>query len=195
MAMNTVNGGGSRTRGARYRPMSEINVTPFVDVMLVLLVVFMITAPLMTVGVPVNLPKTKAAVISNPDEPIVISIDASDTEDVIQLVDAFRWEHGDKRVIQREVNLGLRRHAIACGNLTEEYGTVIVLEDDLYVSRNFYKYALHAATAGCYLARLKPVLHRKIGSVGLDDISASQKTLVEASVLMSELFVQINQQG
>jgi len=77
MAMNTVNGGGSRPRGARYRPMSEINVTPFVDVMLVLLVVFMITAPLMTVGVPVNLPKTKAAVISNPDEPIVISIDAS----------------------------------------------------------------------------------------------------------------------
>ena len=77
MAMNTTNGGGSRTRGGRYRPMSEINVTPFVDVMLVLLVVFMITAPLLTVGVPVNLPKTKAAVISNPDEPIVISIDAS----------------------------------------------------------------------------------------------------------------------
>ena len=63
-------------RNTRYRPMSEINVTPFVDVMLVLLVVFMVTAPLLTVGVPVDLPKTKAAVLSNPDEPIVISIDA-----------------------------------------------------------------------------------------------------------------------
>lgn len=76
MAMSTGNGGGRGMRGTRYRPMSEINVTPFVDVMLVLLVVFMVTAPLLTVGVPVDLPKTKAAVLSNPDEPIVISIDA-----------------------------------------------------------------------------------------------------------------------
>jgi biopolymer transport protein TolR len=76
MAISTGNGGGSGMRGTRYRPMSEINVTPFVDVMLVLLVVFMVTAPLLTVGVPVDLPKTKAAVLSNPDEPIVISIDA-----------------------------------------------------------------------------------------------------------------------
>ncbi len=59
-----------------YRPMSEINVTPMVDVMLVLLVIFMVTAPLLTVGVPVNLPKTKAAVIPGQDEPLVISINA-----------------------------------------------------------------------------------------------------------------------
>jgi len=76
MAMGTGNGGGRGMRGTRYRPMAEINVTPFVDVMLVLLVVFMVTAPLLTVGVPVDLPETKAAVLSNPDEPIVISIDA-----------------------------------------------------------------------------------------------------------------------
>ena len=76
MAMNTGNGGGRATRSVRYRPMAEINVTPFVDVMLVLLVVFMVTAPLLTVGVPVELPKTSAAVLSSPDEPIVISIDA-----------------------------------------------------------------------------------------------------------------------
>ena len=62
-------------RGA-YRPMSEINVTPFVDVMLVLLIVFMITAPLLTVGVPVDLPKTKAQPMSQAEEPLVISIDA-----------------------------------------------------------------------------------------------------------------------
>lgn len=62
-------------RGMRHRPMSEINVTPFVDVMLVLLVVFMVTAPLLTVGVPVDLPKAKVDVIVTPEEPIVISID------------------------------------------------------------------------------------------------------------------------
>jgi biopolymer transport protein TolR len=56
--------------------MSEINVTPMVDVMLVLLVIFMITAPLLSVGVPVNLPKTAAPPISGSDEPLVISIDA-----------------------------------------------------------------------------------------------------------------------
>lgn len=76
MAMNVGNGGRAGGRGMRHRPMAEINVTPFVDVMLVLLVVFMVTAPLLTVGVPVDLPKTKAGVISTPDEPIVISIDA-----------------------------------------------------------------------------------------------------------------------
>ena len=58
-----------------YRPMSEINVTPLVDVMLVLLVVFMITAPLLTVGVPIDLPKTEASRMVGQDEPLVISID------------------------------------------------------------------------------------------------------------------------
>ncbi len=56
--------------------MSEINVTPFVDVMLVLLIVFMVTAPLLTVGVPVDLPKTNAKAISEPDEPLVVTVNA-----------------------------------------------------------------------------------------------------------------------
>ena len=55
-------------------PMAEINVTPMVDVMLVLLVIFMITAPLLTVGVPVDLPKTKAEAIQDPTEPLVVSV-------------------------------------------------------------------------------------------------------------------------
>ena len=55
-------------------PMAEINVTPMVDVMLVLLVIFMITAPLLTVGVPVDLPKTKAEAMQDPEEPLVVSI-------------------------------------------------------------------------------------------------------------------------
>jgi biopolymer transport protein TolR len=67
--------GGKRHPG-HYRPLSEINVTPFVDVMLVLLIVFMITAPLLTVGVPVDLPKTEAKSIAESEEPLVISVDS-----------------------------------------------------------------------------------------------------------------------
>ena len=63
-----------RAAGGRYRPMSEINVTPLVDVMLVLLVVFMVTAPLLTVGVPVELPQTQAPPINEPKEPLVITV-------------------------------------------------------------------------------------------------------------------------
>jgi biopolymer transport protein TolR len=76
-------GGGSRAGNGRYsrrrsyQPMSEINVTPMVDVMLVLLIIFMVTAPLLTVGVPVDLPKTQAEVLSDPDEPLVITVNAA----------------------------------------------------------------------------------------------------------------------
>src|ERR1700743_2243809 len=62
---------GRRSRG---RPMAEINVTPFVDVMLVLLIVFMVTAPLLTVGVPVDLPKTKAQTLGQDREPLSVSV-------------------------------------------------------------------------------------------------------------------------
>ncbi|MGH6872819.1 MAG: protein TolR [Rhizomicrobium sp.] len=64
-------GGGRR---GRIRPMSEINVTPFVDVMLVLLIVFMVTAPLLTVGVPVDLPKTRAQALGQDREPLAVTI-------------------------------------------------------------------------------------------------------------------------
>lgn len=58
----------------RYKPLSEINVTPFVDVMLVLLIVFMISAPLLTSGVEVNLPHTKAAPLRPKKDPIILSV-------------------------------------------------------------------------------------------------------------------------
>ena len=79
MAFQTNGNGHStgRAQRGRYRAMSEINVTPFVDVMLVLLIVFMITAPLLTVGVPVDLPKTRAASLSDTDEPLVVTVNAS----------------------------------------------------------------------------------------------------------------------
>ncbi len=65
---------GRRRSRARIRPMAEINVTPFVDVMLVLLIVFMVTAPLLTVGVPVDLPKTKAQALSQDREPLAVTV-------------------------------------------------------------------------------------------------------------------------
>tara|TARA_B100001123_G_scaffold305514_1_gene341296 strand:+ start:889 stop:1317 length:429 start_codon:yes stop_codon:yes gene_type:complete len=61
-------------RKKRYSQMSEINVTPFVDVMLVLLIVFMVTAPLLTVGIPVDLPKVKASALTDQKEPIEITV-------------------------------------------------------------------------------------------------------------------------
>ncbi len=65
-----------RNGRGRYRPMAEINVTPMVDVMLVLLIIFMVTAPLLTVGVELNLPRTQANQVSQPDEPLTVSIRA-----------------------------------------------------------------------------------------------------------------------
>ena len=71
-------GSGRRRRGKRTRPMSEINVTPFVDVMLVLLIIFMVAAPLLTVGVPVELPKTAAGALpADQEEPLTVTVTAA----------------------------------------------------------------------------------------------------------------------
>lgn len=69
--------GAPRAKGSRRKAhlAAEINVTPMVDVMLVLLVIFMITAPLLTVGVPVDLPKSNASVMNEKDEPLTITVD------------------------------------------------------------------------------------------------------------------------
>jgi len=73
-------GGGGHVRGRRRprkRPLSEINVTPLVDVMLVLLIIFMVSAPLLTVAVPVDLPDTEAGAVEAEQEPVIVSIDRS----------------------------------------------------------------------------------------------------------------------
>ena len=73
MAMGVASGG----RRRRATPMAEINVTPLVDVMLVLLIIFMVTAPLLVAGVPVDLPAARAAALQQkPDKPIAVSLDA-----------------------------------------------------------------------------------------------------------------------
>ncbi len=87
MGMNTQDSGGGSRRGQRsqrrFKPMNEINVTPFVDVMLVLLIIFMVAAPLLTVGVPVDLPETRANPLPGTDEPLAVTI-ASDKTIYVQ---------------------------------------------------------------------------------------------------------------
>ena len=112
---------GSRRRSRRAsRPMSEINVTPMVDVMLVLLIIFMVTAPLLTVGVPIELPKTEAQQLEGDKEPLTISVDPEgriflqDTElkidEVVPKLTAIAKNGYDERIFvrgDRRVNYGV----------------------------------------------------------------------------------------
>ena len=67
-------GGGRRRRGRRQGAINEINMTPFIDVVLVLLIVFMVAAPMMTVGVPLDLPQSKASPLNSDTKPVTLSI-------------------------------------------------------------------------------------------------------------------------
>ncbi len=115
--------GARGTRRQRTRPMSEINVTPFVDVMLVLLVIFMVAAPLLTVGVPIELPETAATPLEQEqDEPLTIALTADGLvvlqeteiprEQLIPLLMAVVAERDDDKVFLR-----------ADGNI--DYGSVM----------------------------------------------------------------------
>jgi biopolymer transport protein TolR len=73
-SISAGSGGRSRRRGRRAPIMSEINVTPFVDVMLVLLIIFMVSAPLLTVGVPIDLPKSQAKALQQDNKPLTVSV-------------------------------------------------------------------------------------------------------------------------
>ncbi len=114
------------TRRARRnrKMMGEINVTPFVDVMLVLLVVFMITAPLLTVGVPVELPKSTAPEMFGDDEPLAVSIDAGG---VIYLQDSeiSLEELGPRLVAVTERNPDAR--IFVRGDKSIDYGMVMAV--------------------------------------------------------------------
>ena len=91
--------------------MSDINVTPFVDVMLVLLIIFMVTAPLMTVGIPVDLPKTEASSINEKTEPLTISVDSTgsiylqktrlELDQLVPRLQAITGENPDTRIFVR----------------------------------------------------------------------------------------------
>src|SRR6056297_27338 len=110
--VRTGGGGGRRRRKSRAMPMSEINVTPFVDVMMVLLIIFMVAAPLITVGVPVELPKTAATALpSETEEPLAVTISADGTvsiqdievgrSDLVPQLRAIAAERSDDRVFLR----------------------------------------------------------------------------------------------
>ena len=125
---SSINGGLRGRKVGSYRPMSEINVTPMVDVMLVLLVVFMITAPLLTVGVPVDLPKTKSSIIVGEDEPLVVTLNAKDKlflqdtevalDKLVARLTAITENQKEKRVFVR----GDRK--IAYGKIMEVMGLI-----------------------------------------------------------------------
>lgn len=76
--------------------------------------------------------------------PLMISIDNSGDDSVRKEAESFQWKHGEKKLICHKERMGLRKHIISCGDLTEEYGAVMILEDDLYVSPDYYNYAMKA---------------------------------------------------
>ena len=135
-----------RTRGARQRPrqMSEINVTPFVDVMLVLLVIFMVTAPLLTAAVDVDLPQTRAAQATGQDEPLVVSINAQgdlylqetkfDIDQLLARLKAISQNKPDQRIFVR-------------GDKSLPYGKVMEIMGDLSAA-GFSKVALVSENPG-----------------------------------------------
>ncbi len=78
MAISSIAGrktGRGRRGAPRYRPMADINMTPFIDVMLVLLIIFMVAAPLLATGVPIDLPQTKAAALNVEQKPLSVAVD------------------------------------------------------------------------------------------------------------------------
>lgn len=75
---------------------------------------------------------------------LIISIDRGNNQDVLNYANEFQWKYGEKEIIYQEINLGLKKHILKCGDLTEKYGSIILLEDDLYVSPYFYDYAKQA---------------------------------------------------
>lgn len=103
---------GAGGKGRRYRPVAEINVTPFVDVMLVLLIVFMVTAPLLTLAVPLDLPKADAQSMPDDSKPLTISIDEEGAvfiedevveldELIVKLTAILETRKGDERIYVR----------------------------------------------------------------------------------------------
>lgn len=108
MAMSPAPGGMQRGRRRAARPMSEINVTPMVDVMLVLLIIFMVSAPLLTAGVHVDLPQSNATPLTSKEEPLVLTLKldgtlyiqetAVDPQDLIPKLEAITKEKKDTKI-------------------------------------------------------------------------------------------------
>jgi biopolymer transport protein TolR len=114
-------GGGRRRRGSRKALVSEINVTPLVDVMLVLLIIFMVAAPMMTVGVPIDLPQTQAKALNADTQPITISVKA-DGEVYLQETPIPVAEVAGK--LQAIATTGYNERIFVRGDATAPYGVI-----------------------------------------------------------------------
>jgi biopolymer transport protein TolR len=111
-----------RRRGGGNKPISEINVTPMVDVMLVLLIVFMVAAPLLTVGVPIDLPQTQARELNTEAKPITVTVTPSGEIFVIE--EPVAPENLIARIAELAVN-GTDERIYLRGDTTANYGTVM----------------------------------------------------------------------
>ena len=89
----------------------------------------------------------KADFTSYDNVPLVISIDCSGDEELYEYAREFEWPYGDKYVIIREKRMGLKEHILACGDLTQFFKGIILLEDDLYVAKDFYNYTVQMDNA------------------------------------------------
>ena len=117
-------GGGTRRQRRRHLPMSEINVTPFVDVMLVLLIVFMVTAPLLAVGVPIDLPETRAKPLEGDTEPLTISVK---TDGRIFLQDAQITADEVVPKLLAIAENGYEERIYVRGDRSADYGTIMAV--------------------------------------------------------------------
>tara|TARA_R110002020_G_scaffold154610_9_gene334638 strand:+ start:1486 stop:1938 length:453 start_codon:yes stop_codon:yes gene_type:complete len=126
MGMSAQGGGrgGSRRgrRGGRKQLLSEINVTPFVDVMLVLLIIFMVAAPLLTVGVPIDLPETQARALNSDTQPITVSVN-SDGQVFLQETEIPIEEVVAK--LEAIATTGYSERIYVRGDTNADYGTVM----------------------------------------------------------------------
>ncbi|MET3924103.1 biopolymer transporter ExbD [Devosia sp. 2618] len=115
-------GGGRRRRGRKKAVMSEINITPMVDVMLVLLIIFMVAAPMMTAGVPLDLPSSAAAALPNQADPITVGV----TPDGAVYIDNDPVAETDliAQLTQRGVN-GAEDRIFLRGDTSANYGAVM----------------------------------------------------------------------
>lgn len=118
--------------GSRRRPMSEINVVPFIDVMLVLLVIFMITAPLLTQGVKVDLPQTQAKALSEQEkEPMIVTVDANGnfflnlSDKPSQAIPAQTLSTLASNLLKGQENSAEQRPVLVRGDKNANYGKVV----------------------------------------------------------------------
>ena len=128
----------TRSGRGRYRPLAEINVTPLVDVMLVLLIIFMVTAPLMTSGVSVDLPKANAQQLNSDSEPLTVSINAEgklflqdqqvELPDLVAKLQAIAQNNPERRIFVRgDKDLAYGRIMQVMGTITQGGFTKVAL--------------------------------------------------------------------